>query len=1049
MLATATDYRLGWILREGDTIQTADATYTITGEPIGLGGSSVLYPASKSGSHLEYAIKECFPAKPAVYQRTRGIVRTADPNDELNQSKLTEFRKMISREKELGQEIRNTTMRAVSVWDELIPVSITIGGEDFREVSNGGFSVLERMDKKGRFFNELLGDIREVCPPEDRRTTFGLPSIQLTVQIMEQALRALKQVHDAGYYFGDMSGSNLLLTECDLEKNHVGIGHLIDFGSTRKLEADGYTSPIINEPVFSTDGFRPFEIRDHKDGELRLGKQADIYSAGCLFLRCVLSEHKIKTLGDSPSAGSNILTEVNGKAIGCSGSALLLVNEILDKATQYVPKDRYADASEMLDAILELKKYTEPPKFLLPSNLSSPDYWVPRSRDTELSAIVKSLNEGETVFLHGVGGIGKTECAIQLAKRLNPPRGAYLVHFQNSMKDTILRMNFSGYKYVPKQKGLSLEDLAESEYRERLDILREHYRDTVLIVDNFDVDNKTLDELRREPAFKDFLGLDLNRIFTTRYPVGRKEWEIRELSETALLDMMRYYCSDSSITDEQYLAILKEIQNHTLTTMLIARTLEESWGDITPEMILDALRNSRLAQEDYPEVVSDQNRSYQQKQIYEHLKALFDLSGMSEDALIALHCISLLPEDGIDYHILKDALHAEGKNELRNLLKRGWIKRSAQSKITVHPVISEVCLGEIPYNLQTQDFLIHLQNRFQANNCNYRERLQIARCFAKTADVLDVSHIVFAPQAAFMFLELGLYSSALHYSQNALTTLKSIATYDEQTYYKLAQIYNQLAAACCGLKNINSALDNGLKAVDIAEQHLPAHRELLANFYNNLALYYGYSGNLRSKLNYVKKGIDIWESIHKPDSLALAKGYNNLGTTYSETGNYQLGEYYLRKAIQIYEKQNQYNNPDLALSYNNLARTYSLQNNSESAEKFFAKAETVINTENNLGHPLYAMILSSIGTFYLSIADSTHKESMYERALDYFKKAERFAHYQADPDFVLIGQIYSNIAYCNNKIGNSSEKANDLCNLLWTGEFANRQRIQFLKDYHG
>ena len=60
MLATATDYRLEWILREGDTIQTAEATYTITGEPIGLGGSSVLYPASKSGSYLEYAIKEYF-----------------------------------------------------------------------------------------------------------------------------------------------------------------------------------------------------------------------------------------------------------------------------------------------------------------------------------------------------------------------------------------------------------------------------------------------------------------------------------------------------------------------------------------------------------------------------------------------------------------------------------------------------------------------------------------------------------------------------------------------------------------------------------------------------------------------------------------------------------------------------------------------------------------------------------------------------------------------------------------------------------------------------
>ena len=463
------DYRLDWILHKGDTIQTADATYTITGEPIGLGGSSVLYPASRSNSNLAYAIKECFPEKPAAYKRVNGIVRTADPNDELNQQKLEEYRKMISTERELGQDIRNTTDRAVSAWDELIPISITTDGKVCDDVSSGTFVVLERMDTKGRFFNELLRDIRNICPPEDRQKTFGLPSIQITVQIMEQALRALKQVHDAGYYFGDLSGANLLLTEYDLEKNYVGHGHLIDFGSTRKLEADGYTAPINNGDAFSTDGFRPFEIRDHNDGELRLGKQADIYSAGCLFLRCVLTSAKIKTktFGGSPAAGSEAVSDVNGKDIGCTGRALQLVNEILDKATKYNPMDRYANASEMLDAILELKKYTEPPKYLLPSNLSSPDYWVPHSRDTELAAAAKSLNEGETVFLHGVGGIGKTECAIQLAKHLRPPRGAYLVHFHNSMKETILRMNFSGYKFEPKRKGLSLEDLEEAEYQER------------------------------------------------------------------------------------------------------------------------------------------------------------------------------------------------------------------------------------------------------------------------------------------------------------------------------------------------------------------------------------------------------------------------------------------------------------------------------------------------------------------------------------------------------------------------------------------------------
>ena len=919
MPVTAKDYRLDWILREGDTIQTADAVYTITGEPIGLGGSSILYPASKSGSHLDYAIKECFPANPAAYQRTNGIVRTMDPTDELNQNKLTEFREIISKEKELGQKIRNTTMRAVSVWDELLPVSITTGGETFHEVFDGGFSVLERVDKKGRFFNELLGDIRNTCPPEDRRTTFGLPSIQLTVQIMEQALSALKQVHDAGYYFGDLSGSNLLLTECDLEKGHVGIGHLIDFGSTRKLEADGYTAPIINEPIFSTDGFKPFEIRDHEGDVLRLGKQADIYSAGCLFLRCVLTPAKIKTktFGGSPTAGSEAVSDVNGKAIGCSDNALQLVNEILDKATQYYPKDRYADASEMLDAILELKKYTEPPRFLLPSNLSSPDYWVPHSRDKELAALSKAVNEGETVFLHGVGGVGKTECAIQLATRLNPPRGSYLVHFQNSMKETILRMHFSGYKFDPKQKGLSLEDLREAEYRERLDILREHYRDTLLIVDNFDADNKTLDELRREPAFKDFLGLKLKRIFTTRYPVGRKEWEIRELSESSLLTLMRYYCTDNNITDGQYLAILKEIQNHTLTATLIAKTLEESWGDITPEMILDALRNSKLSENDYPEVVSDQNRSYQERQIHEHLKVLFAVNHLDKDAQRIVSYASLFPNNGILVSFLTQLLHKNDKEKIKRLVKLGWIISFDpdvswvdewwyrelnipldKKMVRMHPLIREVICNEVPeYEQYCLFFLGKLKDYYhtvrdseyrwaeefnddgEVNNPNYP---YISECLILASNMLP-------KHKSRLLHDAGEILWDLHDSRAIACFQKAVVLEEKNMTSKhfMAECYTSLGDAYSnyflGHEDRNKALEYTVKAIELMESGAETGEfdtSELAKAYHKLAYKYHFTGDDESFAYWMEKCVHTSLQCWDPNHPRIASGYKCLAEAY-------------------------------------------------------------------------------------------------------------------------------------------------------------------------
>lgn len=70
-----------------------------------------------------------------------------------------------------------------------------------------------------------------------------------------------------------------------------------------------------------------------------------------------------------------------------------------------------------------------------------------------------------------MGGIGKTEVAIKLAEEIKPTKGAYLIHFQTSMRKTILRIHFSGYKYEP-QEGLRPQEQEEKEYQERLDILR-------------------------------------------------------------------------------------------------------------------------------------------------------------------------------------------------------------------------------------------------------------------------------------------------------------------------------------------------------------------------------------------------------------------------------------------------------------------------------------------------------------------------------------------------------------------------------------------------
>lgn len=389
------NYREEQALRDGDIICCKDAEYTIIGKPIGFGGSSILYGARKSGSEILFAIKECFPAEGCcAFKRINGVIQPKDPDDGNAVAILAHFRDSIENEERIGQHIFNTTNRAVPTIDIWEPISVTTEGKTYTQVSAGIFSVQPRFDLKGRPLEAILNEISTSCSNEERRKTRWLPNIYFTACLMEEVLKALQQIHKArdpenpkmqGWIFGDLSPKNIFFAETDIANKQAGIAHFLDYGSSMELDEEGKTKELSEKDIFSTDGYRPPEASE--GGRFKLDQRADVYSAGCLLYRCVVSNAKfaIAAKKRSPVLGSAALDDIDGKHIGCTGRALKLLNEILDKATKEKPSERYPNVDAMLTAILELKRAAEPVSYELPANLSSPDYFIPHSRDKELS----------------------------------------------------------------------------------------------------------------------------------------------------------------------------------------------------------------------------------------------------------------------------------------------------------------------------------------------------------------------------------------------------------------------------------------------------------------------------------------------------------------------------------------------------------------------------------------------------------------------------------------------------------------------------------------
>lgn len=674
------------ILRQGDTITCrSGVVYTISGDPIGFGGSAIVYPAVRNDTLLEYALKECFPARKFV--RRDGVVAPEDPDDPAAVSLLETYRQNLAQEQRIGQTIRNHTTQAVSIYETLNVESITTGGETCHRAGGAIFSVLERMDQKAKSFDAVLAEIRSSYSAEKLRATKGLPPIHITACMMEQILRVLQVVHQQNFYYGDLHNANVVFTNTRLEEGCVGIAHLLDFGSSRPLDAGGCTEDLRGEEVFSTKGFRPPEML--KQGYFRLDRQADIYSAGCLMLYCVATPAKRLPLGESPSVRPNFLDDLDGERIGCAGNELDLVNRILEKALAENPRDRYADVQEMLELICQLKNNTAPPTLKLAANLSPADCFIPGSRDRELRSMKQTLRRGNPVFIWGVGGIGKTETAIALAREAEPAQGAYLVHYRNSMRETILSLEFEGY--LPPTKRRSSEIDEEADYAARMNILKGQYSGALFVIDNFDTPGKSLDDLRREPAYQEFVSIGMALVFTTRCPVPwQPEYRLQPLEAGDQLELMRRFCPGCTVTDQQLGSLMEEAGGHTLTISLIAKTLRAAEGRITPEEILLALRESRLSRQALPAVVTDRNRTYEEAALYAHLKALFDLSGLDSDARAVMECCAFLGPAGMDKVFFCRGLDPRQEAACSDLVQQGWLSLSDDFVLQIHPMIREV-----------------------------------------------------------------------------------------------------------------------------------------------------------------------------------------------------------------------------------------------------------------------------------------------------------------------------------------------------------------------
>lgn len=328
-------------------LESARGWYRITGAPIGFGGSGIIYPAIRvrkgetgwDNEEMNLAVKECYPSVPGKVLERDDTGQILGEDHKIYRFALEQMR----REKSVTGTIYNAGFRLVPVWTSSEREQIALDGKIFKKADNY-YAVMERIDEKGCSLENLISS--------EKLTAKDIMSLGC------QLLRALKEVHESGFIHGDIQTNNVFVKGFEAGED-LGMVSLLDFGAARELEEDNKTAPITDRALYTTKGFTAPECLTKNDGTLRLSPSADLYSAGCVFLRLLSGRHISRQALELVTNGRYIYARQAVK-LRCPDSACDAINRFLDRALKKDPEERYQSAEEMLQDAVKIEQSLAP-----------------------------------------------------------------------------------------------------------------------------------------------------------------------------------------------------------------------------------------------------------------------------------------------------------------------------------------------------------------------------------------------------------------------------------------------------------------------------------------------------------------------------------------------------------------------------------------------------------------------------------------------------------------------------------------------------------------
>ena len=999
-------------LNNGTIINLKGTEYRIL-ELKGRGASCVVYLGENRSNNRRVLIKEFYPKKCDITRDENNNLVISNSDSNIYRILKEQLRKAYKLQLEFhnSDETGNYTSDAetmVEAYSTLYVIMNKVVGSSYDKV-----------------VPENITDVLEVCKSVATVIGFYHKKGYLHLDIKPDNIYVLKETNQIINLF-DFDTVKL---KSDLENgNYIASTNKISAPEISKAEIDEFTGKYLQE----------------------VDERADIYAIGHILFEKVMERNAKSSdiiLGKKFNLGKTKLLK------NSSPQLREKIQEIFQHTVVRMKSERYSNTDELIKALDQALEIATEEKdgYLIDNNITvttSSNYYI--SRKDKLSEIRQHLENYHIAYLYGIGGIGKSETAREYAEEY---RSSYttiqLSIYSGDLKSLIAGLKIARSKISDdcNQTDNSFEKDINIRYGTRLAILSQttmNNESTLLIIDNYNVEPDSDEYKRNVEVMKDLKKLHIHILFTTRtLPNDDKtKIDVEEFSKEELRHMF-FAINPKDKDKEERVAQVDELietaYRHTLTVDLVAHQTAkiEGYGKKTLSDYIKVLKESGINSGINVAVYNNKDDNEKSDIIFEHIRALFNLTALTEKEKYIMVNACLLPLSGmpvvefesfIDLENYPNSKSNDGWGEdstISNLVKSGWIKRinGEVSKITLHPIVSEVTVNELKPEI-TEDKCKNFCDSMQelADNCeNDLKAVEPYKdLFIKSANLLmkseDEKTANYLSSVSYVLFNLAYYVDALFYMLKTLVIreeklpenhpdiasslnnvgcaygklggdkgyeieceycLKALAIREKvlpENHPDIATSLNNIGYAYCELGDPKEALKYLLKALTIREKVLPKNHPDIAESLNNVGSAYGKLGKHDKVFEYKKRALVIWNNELLKNHTECAAPFHHIGVIYGELKCYRKQLEYFNKALTIQEKKLSKNHPEIALLYNNISATYMCLRNYDKALPYMLKAASIFEQTVPKNNAQLAKIYSRISKAYANLGDEKNSE---------------------------------------------------------------------------